>query len=113
MKYSGLICALVSAEPHLRQSRQAPDTERRYNQLTDMMEHYNPDFDERKYWTYGCNCLILGDRPMSDPGHGPPAKGHNLLNRNLAEVKVGWHIPFVDLIFGDPHLQSPILYKIY
>jgi hypothetical protein len=72
MKYSGLICALVSAEPHLRQSRQAPDTERRYNQLTDMMEHYNPDFDERKYWTYGCNCLILGDRPMSDPGHGPP-----------------------------------------
>ena len=37
-----------------------------------MMEHYNADFDERKYWAYGCNCLILGDRPMSDPGHGPP-----------------------------------------
>merc|ERR1711868_297757 len=36
------------------------------------MSFYNPDFDERKYWTYGCNCLILGDRPMSDPGHGPP-----------------------------------------
>jgi len=46
--------------------------EKRYFQLTDMMGHYNPDFDERKYWTYGCNCLILGDRPMSDPGHGPP-----------------------------------------
>merc|ERR1712080_65756 len=27
---------------------------------------------ERKYWTYGCNCLILGDRPMSDPGKGRP-----------------------------------------
>ena len=60
MKYSGLLCALVSAEPHLRQVRQAPDAERRYNQLTDMMSFYNPDFDERKYWTYGCNCLILG-----------------------------------------------------
>jgi len=31
-----------------------------------------PDFDERKYWAYGCNCLILGDRPMSDPGYGRP-----------------------------------------
>jgi len=48
------------------------EDEKRYFQLTDMMEHYNPEFDERKYWAYGCNCLILGDRPMSDPGHGPP-----------------------------------------
>ena len=46
--------------------------ERRYAQLSDMMENYNAEFDERKYWTYGCNCLILGDRPMSDPGHGRP-----------------------------------------
>jgi len=38
----------------------------------DQMNFYNSDFDERKYWTYGCQCLILGDRPMSDPGHGPP-----------------------------------------
>ena len=44
------------------------NTERRYAQLTEMMENYNGDFDERKYWAYGCNCLILGDRPMSDPG---------------------------------------------
>jgi hypothetical protein len=22
-------------------------------------------FDDRKYWTYGCHCLFLGDRPMS------------------------------------------------
>ena len=77
MKYStGLIALLGSStgEPLLnRQVRQVgPDQERRYNQLTDMMEHYNPNFDERRYWTYGCNCLILGDRPMSDPGFGPP-----------------------------------------
>ena len=45
---------------------------KRYFQLTDMMENYNPNFDERKYWAYGCNCLILGDRPMSDPGLGRP-----------------------------------------
>merc|ERR1711935_983674 len=45
---------------------------KRYTQLTDMMEHYNADFDARQYWSYGCNCLMLGDRPLSDPGHGPP-----------------------------------------
>ena len=73
MKYSGLLCALVSAEPHLRQVRQAPDAERRYNQLTDMMSFYNPDFDERKYWTYGCNCLILGQ---------------NMINQNLINTKL-------------------------
>merc|ERR1712050_130824 len=48
------------------------EAERRYFQLTDMMTHYNADFDERKFWAYGCQCLILGDRPMSDPGHGHP-----------------------------------------
>jgi hypothetical protein len=37
-----------------------------------MFEAYNPSFDERKYWAYGCNCHVLGDRPMSDPGFGPP-----------------------------------------
>ena len=36
------------------------------------MKHYNREFDEKKYWTYGCNCHVLGDRPMSDPGFGPP-----------------------------------------
>jgi len=46
--------------------------DKRYFQLVKMMRHHNSDFDERKYWAYGCNCLILGDRPMSDPGHGPP-----------------------------------------
>ena len=47
-------------------------TGRRYSQLTKMMRFYNDDFDERKYWTYGCNCLMLGDRPLSQPGIGPP-----------------------------------------
>ena len=47
-------------------------TGRRYSQLTKMMRFHNADFDERKYWTYGCNCLMLGDRPLSQPGIGPP-----------------------------------------
>ena len=38
-----------------------PEGERRYYQLAAMMSHYNPDFDERKYWTYGCQCLMLGN----------------------------------------------------
>jgi len=45
---------------------------RRYDDLHKIAKFYMPDFDERKYWAYGCNCLILGDRPMSDPGHGRP-----------------------------------------
>merc|ERR1739838_802092 len=46
--------------------------EKRYAQLVEMMEHYNSEFDERKYWSYGCHCLMLGDRPMSDMGKGRP-----------------------------------------
>ena len=71
MKISVATLSLASASIVKREDR-ALDQEKRYNQLTAMMTHYNPDFDERKYWSYGCNCMILGDRPMSDPGHGPP-----------------------------------------
>jgi len=67
-----LLAATTEANKAGRVARQAPDNDRRYSQLVDMMAHHNSDFDERKYWAYGCNCLILGDRPMSDPGHGPP-----------------------------------------
>lgn len=45
---------------------------RRYSDLLKIVQHFTPSFDERKYWAYGCNCLILGDRPMSDPGFGKP-----------------------------------------
>ena len=30
------------------------------------------DWDERKFWGYGCHCFMVGDRPMSDMGHGKP-----------------------------------------
>jgi hypothetical protein len=50
----------------------AIDDQKRYFQLTEMMEHYNSEFDERKYWAYGCNCIQTNDRPMSAMGHGKP-----------------------------------------
>lgn len=34
--------------------------EKRYSQLIGMMEYNNANFDDRQYWTYGCNCLMLG-----------------------------------------------------
>ena len=35
--------------------------EKRYSQLHDMMFHYNSEFDEKKYWSYGCHCFVLGE----------------------------------------------------
>ena len=78
-----LTIALIAAARANKVARQADDSDRRYSQLVDMMGHYNPDFDERKYWAYGCNCLILGNfypcpvpdripiRSQSDSTHSP------------------------------------------
>lgn len=44
----------------------------RYTDLAAIVKNFIPDFDERKYWAYGCHCLILGDRPMSLVGSGKP-----------------------------------------
>ena len=55
-----LTIALIAAARANKIARQADDSDRRYSQLVDMMSHYNTSFDERKYWAYGCNCLILG-----------------------------------------------------
>lgn len=51
--------------------------ERRYEDLKNMAKKLwkkkgAPAFDERKYWTYGCHCFLLGDRPMSAMGKGKP-----------------------------------------
>jgi len=48
------------------------NADRRYAQLTDMMTHYQKDFDEKKMWAYGCHCMYLGDRPLSQMGAGKP-----------------------------------------
>jgi len=48
------------------------DDTKRYKQLVKMMKIHNSNFDDRKFWAYGCNCLMLNDRPLSDPGLGAP-----------------------------------------
>merc|ERR1711908_200006 len=57
------------------------DADRRYDDLTDIAKkHWQKNgltgkqnrFDDRKYWTYGCHCFLLGDRPMSEMGKGRP-----------------------------------------
>jgi hypothetical protein len=77
------------------------DGDRRYFQLTDMMSHYNADFDERKYWAYGCNCLILGDRPMSDPGHGPPVDALDTVCKAYKDCVKCARMEFGDMCIGE------------
>jgi len=74
MKLSISMFALASASSvsRVRKARQVDQGPRRYSQLMDHMNYYNNDFDERQYWTYGCHCFFLGDRPMSDMGKGAP-----------------------------------------
>merc|ERR1712128_109402 len=56
------------------------DAERRYDDLESIAKKYwnkqgmtgKNKFDDRKYWTYGCHCFLLGDRPMSEMGKGRP-----------------------------------------
>ena len=56
--------------------------ERRYTDLEAIANKYwnkqgltgEDEFDERKYWAYGCHCFILGNR-MSEMGKGKPVDG--------------------------------------
>jgi len=77
------------------------DSNRRYKQLTDMMEHYNANFDERRYWAYGCNCIMLGDRPMSDPGHGPPVDALDVVCKAYKDCLKCARMEYGDLCIGE------------
>lgn len=59
----------------------------RYSQLMELMEFYTMEerFDADKYWNYGCNCMIHGDRPLSDMGTGP---GVDRLDKKCREYKL-------------------------
>lgn len=70
MKYTTMIVGALTTGANGNVLQSVSQDTKRYNQLIKMMENYNPNFDDKKYWTYGCNCLMLGDRPMSDPGKG-------------------------------------------
>ena len=79
---------------------------RRYSDLLKIVQHYTPDFDERKYWAYGCNCLILGDRPMSDPGFGKPVDSLDAICKQYKDCQ-----KCVKNKFGEvKHFYTRILY---
>lgn len=52
--------------------------DRRYVDLAEMnYKHWQKngakgEWDERKFWGYGCHCFMVGDRPMTEMGHGIP-----------------------------------------
>lgn len=43
----------------------------RYNTLLEMIQYYSPGFDERKYFQYGCHCIIREDQ-LDKSGIGKP-----------------------------------------
>ena len=72
---------LATATPYKEESyRVRRDDEKqltkRYFQLEDISEKVfsfnGRKWDDKKYWDYGCHCLLLGDRPMSEMGVGTP-----------------------------------------
>ena len=53
MKFSTLALVSSSLAQDMSEVVRRQNNERRYAQLTEMMENYNSEFDERKYWAYG------------------------------------------------------------
>jgi len=79
---------------------------RRYKDLKNIALNYMPDFDERKYWAYGCNCLILGDRPMSDPGLGKPVDELDSVCKAYKDCQ-----RCVSMKYGDTCIGEMVRYK--
>ena len=59
---------------------------RRFFQLQALISFYVPDFDDRKIWFYGCNCLMDNDRPMSAPGYGKPTDRNGFIISGVTMV---------------------------
>lgn len=74
---------------------------RRYNDLLTIVKHYEPDFDHKKYWAYGCNCLILGDRPMSEMGKGKPVDELDFACREYKQCQKCARMEFGDECIGE------------
>ena len=64
---------------------------RRFFQLQALISFYVPDFDDRKIWFYGCNCLMDNDRPMSAPGYGKPTDSNGFIVETLVYFYAGLH----------------------
>lgn len=44
----------------------------KYSGLTRLAFHYNREFSATQHHAYGCNCMMLGDRPLAETTFGPP-----------------------------------------
>ena len=73
---------------------------RRFFQLQALISFYVPDFDDRKIWFYGCNCLMDNDRPMSAPGYGKPTDSHGFIVETLVDFYAGLHIFIISLFLS-------------
>ena len=74
MKIAYSLSALGMAHGSITRDRR--DGDRRYNQLEEMalkwFEYNGGDWNDKNYWSYGCHCFMLNDRPMSEMGVGKP-----------------------------------------
>ena len=70
MKIALTYIGLVSTNRIIRESSQTLN-----DQALELVRHYNPDFDETKYFNYGCNCEIFDFELDESPqafSFGPP-----------------------------------------
>lgn len=101
-----IVAASASAKNSVRNRRQNDDRNvdggaKRYSQLIDQMTLYNNNFDERQYWTYGCHCLMLGDRPMSTMGKGAPLDALDSVCKAYKECQKCARQRFGDMCIGE------------
>ena len=45
-------------------AREVPGINGKYSGLSRLATHYNRQFSEQQHHAYGCNCMMIGDRPM-------------------------------------------------
>ena len=85
MKLFACLIISASAKPKNKDPERLGD-DRRYADLKAMtekvFENANVEFDERKFWGYGCHCIFPGDRPMTQMGFGKPLDGIDTVCRN-------------------------------
>ena len=104
MKVGALLFA--AAHGSVLQKAGLEEGSKRYSQLVSMMENFNPDFDEKKYWAYGCNCLVLGDRPMSDPSKGQPVDEMDTTCKRYKDCLKCARMNHGDVCIGEFHQYS-------
>ena len=71
----------------------------KYSGLTRLAFHYNREFSATQHHAYGCNCMMLGDRPLAETTFGPP--GSVTTNMNLVR---SYRPPKLKLLLINAHL---------